>query len=452
MENDREVDQVLMNIKGSTGSIVSAYLFSARLTLQLLVFLMRMAKKGLVAAGFADNFKAFTQKTNGNYTVYNIPLSKEKAEKVKLLGELELKLQKANNPLEKVSIRNEIKRLQNEIPELEQLKKLGINHCVLPKLNGSVQTIQVAIDRKDDQLFKSWFIDHLTTGLSGGEKGMEDLKVFTEGNYSIFNMPFEGTELRNALSDFETLNMNYSILPDLKVGDGYTQLAIPNADRSKLETWFSMWKKKLLNEGKDPGEMYAMDQQSYMNMSSVDAKEYIANSEPQYQEANAEYEAKAISVPWSASLQKENSEEYVRLLQDKNYEKITINEETLVNNMLISGKAAKMRKNGYFISRVPGTYGEQQQILVLPKEQVFRTDEGKTYVAFLPKNGKTLIADSKGNVAEHDFASAYAPYKAVKRSLSKVENLKKGISPTKNAVLNKATAKKTAPKVTVPKL
>jgi len=58
MENDREVDQVMMNIKGSTGTILSASLFSARLTFQLLVYIMRLAKKGIVAAGFADNFKA----------------------------------------------------------------------------------------------------------------------------------------------------------------------------------------------------------------------------------------------------------------------------------------------------------------------------------------------------------------------------------------------------------
>lgn len=452
MENDREVDQVLMNVKGTTGSIINASLFSARITFRLLIYLMRLVKNELVAVGFADKFKAFTKSTNGNYTVYNIPLSGEKAEKIRTLGELELKLQNTNNPVEKVALRNEIKSLQREIPELEQLKKLGINHCVLPKLNGSDQTIQVAVDKKSDQLFKNWFLNHLTSGLSGGEKGMEDLKVFTEGNYSIFNVPFEGEEFNAALSDFGLLDINYSIMPDLKVGDGYTQLAIPNNDRGKLETWFSMWKQKQLSEGKEPGEMYAMDQESYMNTSSIGAQDYIAASEQKYKNVDAEYEAQSNKVPWTASLQKENSEEYIKLLQDKNYEKITINEETLVDNMLVSGKAAEMRKNGYFISRVPGTYGDNQETLILPVDQVFQTDAGKTYVAFLPKNRNTLVADISGKINERSFAEAYAPYDAVNRNLQKVENLKKGISPTNNPSLQKTPVAKAAPKAAIPKL
>lgn len=442
MENDREVDQVLMNIRNASGSIISASLISARLSFMLLTYLMRLAKKGLVAAGFADNFKAFTKHTEGNFTVYNVPVSGNKAETVRKLNELEIKLQNAKKPTEKMALRNEMKKLKKELPELEQLKKLGINHCVLPKLNGSNQTIQIAVDKKSDQLFKNWFLNHLTTELSGGEKGMEDLKVFTEGNVSIFNLPFEGEELEAALSDFQTLGMNYSVLPDLNVGDGNSQIAIPNTDRSKLEVWFKMWKDKQLREGKEPGEMYDMDQESYMDTGRMEAENYVSGSDQKYQEANAEFEAQSEEVPWSAKMQKENSEEYVRFLKDKNYEKITINKETLVGNMDISAKAAEMQKNGYFISRIPGTYGEEQKTLVLPVEQVFQTDEGKTYLAFLPKNRTTMVVDTSGNIRDCSFKEVYAPYDKVKRNKKKVENLKKGVKFEKSIDPTKRVAPK----------
>lgn len=438
MENEREVDQVLMNIRNASGSIISASLISARVSFMLLTYLMRLAKKGLIAAGFSDGLKAFTKNAEGNFTVYNIPISGERAQHVAKWNELEIKLQHTKKPTEKRALRNEIKKLKQELPELEQLKKLGIHHCVLPKLNGSNQTIQVAVDKKSDQLFKNWFLNHLTSGLSGGEKGMEDLKVFTEGNVSIFNLPFEGEELGAALSDFQTLGMNYSVLPDLKVGDGNSQIAIPNTDRGKLEAWFKMWKDKQLREGKEAGEMYGMDEESYMDTGRMEAEDYVADSEPKYQEANAEFEEQSKEVPWTAKPQKENSEEYVRFLQDKNYDKITINSWSL---------HGRQTADGYFLSRIPGTWGKDELTLILPAKQVFLTDEGQTYFAFLPKNGNISVRDTSGTVTERSFAEVYSYYDKVKHNRKNVEQLKKGVQPKKRVDPSKKGAVPKGPKL-----
>lgn len=440
MEQDREINQVLMNIRGTAGSIISVSLFSARITFQLLAFLMRLAEKGMVAAGFSDNFKNFIKETEGKYTVYNIPVTADRAEKMKQLNGLELKLQNAHNPKEKAELRREIKTLQKEIPELEQLQKLGIHHCMLPKLNGSEQTIQIAIAKESDQMFKNWFLNHLTTELSGGEKNMEEIKVFTEGNYTIFNMPFEDEEFKMALSDFDILGMNYAVMPDLRVGDGNSQIAVPNADRGKLETWFTMWRDKQLREGKEAGEMYAMDQESYMATGHIAEESYVASAEQKYQDINAQFEAQAKEIPWTAALQKENSEEYVRLLQDKNFEKITINRETLVENLAVSAKVEEMKRRGYFISRIPGTYNEMQETLILPVDQVFSTDDGRTFVAFLPKNKETMVADAAGNISKKDFQEVYEIYDKVERCFKRIENLKKGMAPEKAAVLPQISA------------
>lgn len=431
MENDREVNQVLMNIKNASGSIISASLISARITLVLATYLARLVQKELLASKASHDFNAFIKLNEGKYTVYNIPLGEGRARLVKQMNRLELKLQNADGIRERHEIRKELEALKKQLPELEQLSNLNIGHCVLPKLNGSIQTVQVAVAASSDQVFKNWYLNHLQTGLSGGEKGVEDLKVFTEGNYSIFNLPFENEELASAMSDFNALGMNYSILPDLNIGDENSQIAIPNADRSKLEMWFKLWKDKQLREGKEPGEMFEMNQESYMNTSRISEEDYVASSDQVYKDANAEFEQKSEQTPWTATLGRENSEEYVRYEQDPAFEKVTINKETLVGKMSVSEKAAEMQKKGYFISRIPGTYGSNQQTLILPVEQVFETDDGKTYIAFLPKYKKILTADSAGNVTEKSFEAVKQPYEAVVRAMTRVKNVKQELRKAK---------------------
>lgn len=446
MEDDREVDKILMNVRGTTGGIITASILSARITFKVLVFLLRMAKKGLVATGFADGFKEFTKQTEGNFSVYNIPLTADKAEKMVQLNELEIVLENEKNPLKKRSLQMEIKNLQKELPELEQLNKLGINCCVLPKLNGSTQTIQIAVAKESDQMFKNWFLNHLTSSLTGGERQLEDIKVFTEGNYSIFNLPFEGEEFEAACKDFDILGMNYSVLPDLKIGDNNSQIVVPNADRSKLEMWFKMWKEKKVGEGNEPGEMYTMEQESYLNTATMSQYDYATQTDEKYRAANEEFEKQEKELPWTASLAKENSEEFVRYESNPEYEKITINKETLVDNMAQSQKEAQQMLNeGYFISRVPGTYGENQETLILPAECVFKTDEEKTFVAFIPKNKTTKVVAANGKVEERSFASVYKPYDQVKRGFKMVEDIQKKAPMQKAALPTPKVSQKIVP-------
>lgn len=226
MENDREFEQVLMNVRNTSGGISSAIMLSARMSMLLVVFIMRMVKKGLIAASYADNIKSFAQMTEGKYQIYNIPLSEDRAQYMMRLNEIELHLQQEKNPIKRRTLEKEKKELKEKLPEIEQLKKLNVKHCVLPKLNGSERTIQIAVSADSEPLFKNWFINHLTSELSGGEKELEDIKNFTEGNYSIFNVPFEGEELKEVLPDFDTLGINYAVLPDLKFDAFYRKFVL----------------------------------------------------------------------------------------------------------------------------------------------------------------------------------------------------------------------------------
>ena len=455
MENSRDIDQVLMSIRNSSGTIMEVALFSANMSFRLLIYLMRLVKKGLVAASLGDRFKAFTKETGGKFTVYNIPISAERADKISRLNSIELKLQKERNPWKKRKLKRELKKLQGGLPELTQLKKLNIRHCVLPKLNGSMQTVQIAVSNRHDQMFKNWFLNHLTTGLSGGAKKMEDIRVFTEGNMSIYNLPFEGEEFEAALSDFEVLGMNYSVLPDLKVGDGNRQIAVPNADRSKLEAWFKMWKEKQLKEGKEVGELYTMDEDSYADTGCVETDEYIEGSEPEYKAADAEFEENSEEMPWSGKLKMENSEEYMRYLQNDNYERITIAQESF-----------RFRIQRFFYAYMPYTekYNsvdgqKEKSTLILSSECVFQTKEGKTYVAFIPKNKKIMVANQSGGVSEYSFEEVYSRYEKIERNLKKIQDIRNGVpleksaKAAKTADVAKSTAKAAAGiKAPVPKI
>ena len=442
---DREVDQILMNVSRTSNGIVNAALFSVGMSFKLITFLARMTKKGLVSSGLMDKFKSFNAKTAGEYTCYNIPLTQEKAEFMNKLGELNLQLDKEKNPINAAKIRNEIKNIEKEIPELNQLKKLGIEHCVLPKINGSNQTLQVAVSNNDTQKFKHWYLNHLQSGMNGGKKNIETIKVFTEGNYTILNMPFEEKkELRDMFKDFDKMGINYAKCPDLKVGDGYTQVAIPNSDRGLVEDWFKLWKDKQLREGKDvEKDMYAMDGNSYAATGEVTADQYINSADEIYKEANAEFEMNSKEVPFAPKMKHENSPEFVKLLQDNNYEKITINKETLVENLETSNMDSLMKKaqeQGYFVSRIPGTWGANQEALVLPINQVFTTDEDKTYVAFLHKGEKCLIANKNGDVLGRTFEETKQSYDKVNRSLNKVKDLAQGKSLEKGVTVAKEVA------------
>lgn len=443
MDNSREIDQILMNINKTSGGIVSAALFSVTMSFKLVTFLMRMAKKGLAASGLVDAFKNFNQKTSGQFTVYNIPLSQEKAAKMNKLNKLSLELDSEKNPIKAAALRNDIKKLEKEIPEIAQLKMLGIDYCVLPKLNGSNQTIQVGVANVDDQKFKNWYLNHLTTELQGGQKNLEAIKVFTEGNYTILNMPFEEVEeLGVMFSDFNTMGINYAVCPDLNVGDGYTQVAIPNVNRGLVEDWFKLYKEKALSEGKEiTKEMYAMDGNSYVNTGEVSADQYINSSDELCQAANAEFEKQAQQVPWTQKMKHENSPEFVRLMQDNSYQKITINKETLVEGLNTTNMDVLMQmaeRNNMFVSRIPGTYGTDQEALILPMSQVFTTDEDKTFVAFLHKGKQSMVADASGNVMKRSYEDTYRPYDTVTRGFAKVKgmkkeiNLEKTVEPAKN--------------------
>ena len=76
-----------------------------------------------------------------------------------------------------------------------------------------------------------------------------------------------------------------------------------------------------------------MDNESYMDTAAVNEDEYINNASLEYQKVNSEFEEHEVPGPKVNVMQKDDSEEFARLKKDGNYEMVTINRETLVDNM-----------------------------------------------------------------------------------------------------------------------
>ena len=217
--------------------------------------------------------------------------------------------------------------------------------------------------------------------------------------------------------------MNYSILPDLKVGNDNSQIAVANADRNKFEIWIKMYREDMIKQDKQPGNIYEMDNESYMDTAAVNEDEYIDNASLEYQKVNSEFKQHEVPGPKVNVMQKDDSEEFARLKKDGNYEMLTINRETLVDNMAFTSVSKKMREKGYFVSRIPGTYGKNEKHLILPAENVFVADEGRTYVGFIPKNKPSMVAEN-GNVKTASYENIHKQHENVTRNMTYVKNLK----------------------------
>lgn len=429
--DNRDIEYTMMDVQRYGGTVMSFLMMGMQMEMKLLIFLMRMAKEGLLKLKYSTDMENFIKQTEGDFTLYNIPLSEDRAEmlanNMDRIADLEEELGVTKNPVRKNAIRKEIEAIKKDMPEFEQLEKLGISHCALPKVNGLDHMMTVAVANKDSQSFKNWYLGHLSQNLNGGSKTLAELKVFSENNYSLFNMPFEGEDVMDMVSDFDKLGLNYSILPDLKAGDGYTQVAVINSDRDKLTAWFKMFRDRQLSDGRDMEEMVEIKEDTYLGTGEIDTEDYIAGSDKKYKEADQVYEQQPVAtVKGHHEIRNENSEEFLKLSQNQMYEKVTINKESLVDNMSEYGKNISSRSaaEGYFTSRIPGFYNDKEKLLIVPDDKVFIADGGKTFAAFLPVNSRCNIINSgDGSVEAWDTSEVHQTYDRVTRNFEKVRKL-----------------------------
>jgi len=134
--------------------------------------------------------------------------------------------------------------------------------------------------------------------------------------------------------------------------------------------------------------------ETYQKTAEMSTEEYINTGDEKVKEANQKYENKKSSAK-KVQLA-EDKVDYDYYDGNKMYQKFTINKETLVDS--IDKRAFPESFKDYFVSKVPGTPKSESVYLAIPKEQVFLSEDSKTYIAFCDKSSKPFLFNQNLNV------------------------------------------------------
>ena len=361
----RDTEEVLMIIRKAAMFVDPIMKISARGLAKMIQFLARMAKEKIIDKREFKDFQDFVKRTEGEFDVINIPVEHKKG----------------------------FDENAFVVREFADLKENGVRFYEMPDLNMEDNYVQLAVSREDKELFSAWYTRYLNNKMSrGGVKTVESLKAFTDGKVSIFSVPLEGKE-EIFQEDFAALKVNYTVLPDLKVGDGQIQIMVANSDAAKVEQWYKLYQTDMLKKGKEIPDLNLIDMSTYQKTGEMSTDEYINTGDKKVAEANQKYEKSSTNkIPLA-----EEEKGYEFYEGNKLYQKITIDKAKLVESLkkddAVESQMIDTDKKGFFMSRIPGTYGKDVQYLLIPKECVFLSEDRKTYTAFLSKISKPMVFD-----------------------------------------------------------
>ena len=363
--------EVVMAISNAARYMDPFFKLSAMGTILLLQYFARMVKERKLKETEFTDFQKFLRMTEGKYDIMNVP----------------------------------------EIPEeqlSEELNSLGIHYMILPDLEKNDGMLQVAVYQPDRENFGAWYQRYILSRMTGGEKDIQELRNLTSGKTTIVSFPLEDEE-ELIREDFEKLGINYSRLPDLHVGDGELQVVIANADLSKVESWYKLYRDDLRKDGiTDVPDMKKMSMDNYMQTGKQTEAEYIDTASPELKAVNAKYESKEkgeiehqIEAAEHNTMRKESSTAYLRYVNDPAYIPVSIDKKTLVEKSSVINKDELDRYN-QFACRIPGTYGKNEKQLVIPETQVFETQKG-SYIAFLNKEEPVCVFNVRTKQVDHEM-------------------------------------------------
>lgn len=358
-EEIREAEEVLMLIKKATMFADPIMKIGTIGLVKLIQFMARMVKEEIIDKKEFKDIQDFIKRTDGNFDVINIPVDQK------------LRLGANAYP----------------VREFGNLKESGVRFMEMPDLNKEDHYVQLAVCKEDREIFDAWFGRYLGNKMSGGEKTIDSLLAFTERKTSIFSVPFEGKE-DIFRTDFDAMKINYTVMPDLKLGDGQVQIMVANYDTDKVRQWYELYQQSMLNRGETVADLNEIDMETYQKTAEMSTEEYINTGDETVKEANKKYENEKTSAE-KVQLA-ENQMDYDYYEGNQMYQKFTINKDVLVKP--IEDKIPEGFQD-FFVSKVPGTYGKEIQYLVTPKDQVYASEDSKTYTAFLEKDKKPFLID-----------------------------------------------------------
>jgi hypothetical protein len=241
---------------------------------------------------------------------------------------------------------------------------------------------------------------------TGNHKTMKlsDLEKLTGGQYNILNIPLENEkELTGFYDRLKKMRVSFAELPDLQLGDGYTQIAYNPMDAENVKLVVQYYRKHLSETPKD----ISVDQ--YMDMAGRDGRELL-------DELAKKGYAEGMNVEQLAEIQER--------VRDDSYIPISLNMETLL---------LKENKDSY-VFRLPK--GRLQAALehafVVPKKDCLLLDDGKTLVTCLDRQGKTslyhmnarseVVEENPLRISNEELEKAFAPLG--RKKIQQLERLK----------------------------
>lgn len=401
MDTDREVRDIFFNIERAMRFADPFFKVGTVGTILLLQFMMRMVKEQKLNETEFGNIHSFIKATDGKYDILNVPEMEnlhviQKDSRIQKLFGGKIKME------EKMLVVGEADTF-TRIPELDAM---GIRYSVMPDLNKGDGMMQIAVYQPDRDKFAAWYERYLVSNMKGGEKDFYNLRNLTSGRTSIVAFPLEGKE-EQLREDFEVLHINYSVLPDLNVGDGDIQVVVANSDLPKVEHWYNLYKADMLKAGVEVKDMSVVSMDQYQATGRMTEQEYVNTANEELQKANEKYEGKEPGEIEKAvmgraqTIRSEHHEAFERFQNDSRYIPVTINAESLSGEIIESTTDLGDGKMQFFTSIVPGS--GRQLSLAVPLEQVFLTDkkeetgEMQTYICFLEKDKRALLSKvSKG--------------------------------------------------------
>lgn len=87
------------------------------------------------------------------------------------------------------------------------------------------------------QAARNWYSSYANDQLvRGGYKSYLDLVNLTNGQAQMVSIPSEERLLKDMKADFDSLHVNYTIMPDLNAADGKTQVKYASADAARVSS------------------------------------------------------------------------------------------------------------------------------------------------------------------------------------------------------------------------
>ncbi len=284
-------------------------------------------------------------------------------------------------------------KMSEELQSLVQIIELygrglgGLGKAIRFSAKTAEKGVDIAKVKVMQQKMK---LHYASTGQNKTMK-LKDLEKLTGGQYNILNIPLEDEKgLLEFYDRLKKMHVSFAELPDLQMGDGYTQIAYNPMDAENVRMVVQYYKKKLVAEARD------IDIEEYMAMAGKDGQELL-------DELAQKGYTEEMHIGQLAEIQER--------MQDKDYIPISINIESLL---------VREEKDGYVMRMPRGrTKNVTDQAVFIQKRNAILLDQGQTLITYVKKTDDITQyqMDSHGNVFEdrpltmkgEKFAEAFEP-------------------------------------------